>query len=424
MAVLLSAGPLLAYPDVLPANYRAGVVTVLVVVACAAAAVLLEPWRQWTSALWVFVLALVAGWATMDGHDPVTIRHFGGVGLGCLLLAVTAAWSRTEAALIQASFVFSLGALAAVAVGLAGTQVFPSKFVIGVDLVPETFYFWMPRLRLGLPGVADNPNINGYVNPNALGGTALLILPVCTALAGWALINKRWLLAVVPAAATLTAVAALTVTLSRTALLSTLLTALALGVWQRRTRRWVSRGLALIVILIVAQTIRAMASNTIDANWEIVVGSLVSRSSIWGSALEVLRAHPWLGTGINHFHTVVPSVENAGISYVAHAHNIFLQVALDVGVIGFVGYFWLIVALLMQASRTARGCGAPAWIAGGAGLSLVGVHLFGLADAIALGAKVGAFQWLSGGLILGAAALRAQTAVRPSSNRRPSDLSQ
>ena len=43
-------------------------------------------------------------------------------------------------------------------------------------------------------------------------------------------------------------------------------------------------------------------------------------------------------------------------------------------------------------------------MAGGAGLSLIAVHLFGLADAIALAAKVGAFQWLSGGLILGVAA--------------------
>jgi hypothetical protein len=36
-------------------------------------------------------------------------------------------------------------------------------------------------------------------------------------------------------------------------------------------------------------------------------------------------------------------------------------------------------------------------VAAGAGLSIVGIHFFGLADAVALGAKVGLFQWISPG---------------------------
>ena len=39
-------------------------------------------------------------------------------------------------------------------------------------------------------------------------------------------------------------------------------------------------------------------------------------------------------------------------------------------------------------------------MAAGAALSLVAVHLFGLTDAIALGAKVGLFQWLCAGILI------------------------
>ena len=88
---------------------------------------------------------------------------------------------------------------------------------------------------------------------------------------------------------------------------------------------------------------------------------------------------------------------------VAHVHNIFLQTALDLGLFGLMAYVGLLVMLLVRADQASRGPSAFAGrTAAGAGLSLVVVHVFGLGDAISLGAKVGVFQWLAAGLVLAA----------------------
>ena len=96
---------------------------------------------------------------------------------------------------------------------------------------------------------------------------------------------------------------------------------------------------------------------------------------------------------------------------IAHAHNILLQTALDIGLVGLAAYVGLLALLLVRADQAARGDNRfAARVAAGAGLSLIGVHLFGLGDAVSLGAKVGLFQWIAAGLVLGAAAVQARGA--------------
>ncbi len=401
VAALLAGGPLLAFPDAIPASARPAVVTIIVATAFGLVAVVAQRWSRTRWGLWIFLAAAMASWATMPSHDAVATRHFAGIGLGVLLMAVTTRWARTSERLVQSVVVFAVAALVLVGVGLAGTQVFPSKYVVGAEVVPQALYFWMPRLKLGMPGLSDN----GFVNPNALGGTALMALPVCVALAVWAWgVRRKWLFALGALGTTL-AVVALTVTLSRTAVLATLLTATVFGVWSRRGRRPVALALGIATLIVVAYALRLHATLSPDP-LAVVWSSLEARTSIWSSAIATLAHHPWLGVGINAFHDVVPSAANTGITYVAHAHNTFLQVALDIGLLGLTGYVWLLGTLLSSASRTARGSGVSAAAAAGAGLSLIGLHWFGMADAIALGAKVGALLWISAGLILAATHLR------------------
>ena len=80
-----------------------------------------------------------------------------------------------------------------------------------------------------------------------------------------------------------------------------------------------------------------------------------------------------------------------------------LATALDLGLIGLFAYLSLMGYLLLRADEAARGPNALASrVAAGAGLALIGIHFFGVGDAVSLGAKVGLFQWLASGLILAA----------------------
>jgi putative inorganic carbon (HCO3(-)) transporter len=146
------------------------------------------------------------------------------------------------------------------------------------------------------------------------------------------------------------------------------------------------------------------------------------RLEMWSHAARVLDASPWFGTGINQFRqfSLWTPEPHSSPFHPVHAHNTFLQVALDLGLPGLAAYLAVLVALLTLARRAAAGPDrVVARLAVGAALSLVAVHAFGLADAIALGAKVGAFQWASGGLIIAAFRLQAQPvdALPPAASR-------
>ena len=133
--------------------------------------------------------------------------------------------------------------------------------------------------------------------------------------------------------------------------------------------------------------------------------SALQRISIWRQGVDHLRESPWRGIGLNEFRYVYKSAGSA--ADIAHAHNIFLQIALDLGLVGLSFYVALIGTLLYRAERAARGPDLLARrIACGAGLALTAVHVFGLGDAISLGAKVGLFQWLGAGLVLAASRIQ------------------
>jgi len=85
---------------------------------------------------------------------------------------------------------------------------------------------------------------------------------------------------------------------------------------------------------------------------------------------------------------------------IAHAHNIFLQTALDVGLPGLVAYLVLLIVAGVVCWQCARqGHGLVRWMALGLAAGLVGLHVYGLADAVALGAKPGVAFWMALGLI-------------------------
>jgi putative inorganic carbon (HCO3(-)) transporter len=79
---------------------------------------------------------------------------------------------------------------------------------------------------------------------------------------------------------------------------------------------------------------------------------------------------------------------------------VFLQTALDVGLPGLIAYLALLLVATALCWRLYRHGGkVEASLAVGLWASLAATHLFGLTDAIALGAKVGVFLWWNLALI-------------------------
>lgn len=86
-----------------------------------------------------------------------------------------------------------------------------------------------------------------------------------------------------------------------------------------------------------------------DANF-----SVVERLAHWQAAINMWTDHPWLGVGPGNYATVyelyrLPRWQNA----LGHAHNVYLNVAAESGVLGLLGYLLLWAASIWQALRGA-----------------------------------------------------------------------
>jgi putative inorganic carbon (HCO3(-)) transporter len=85
---------------------------------------------------------------------------------------------------------------------------------------------------------------------------------------------------------------------------------------------------------------------------------------------------------------------------IAHAHNIFLQTALDLGLPGLCAYLALLGVALANCVHIAGGTSPVRRdVALALAANIAAVHLFGLTDAVPLGAKVGLLFWFTLGLL-------------------------
>jgi O-antigen ligase len=86
---------------------------------------------------------------------------------------------------------------------------------------------------------------------------------------------------------------------------------------------------------------------------EIAQGSLTGRTIIWTAGWEIFREHPFLGVGANAFRLMVSRVLAEPIrpdepDAAPPAHNTFLSVLVEQGIIGFTLFCALLVVLALS----------------------------------------------------------------------------
>jgi putative inorganic carbon (HCO3(-)) transporter len=140
---------------------------------------------------------------------------------------------------------------------------------------------------------------------------------------------------------------------------------------------------------------------------------VAGRFMIWQRAWYGILDAPLTGIGINAFHLLAqepyPRLPNFRPDPdITHAHNLFLQTGLDLGLPGLLAYSTLLVmagATLVRLWRnTQPGRPARLWVVGMAG-ALAAFLIFNLLDAVTLGARPAVANWFLLGLMLGAGVL-------------------
>lgn len=348
----------------------------------------------------------------------LSIPKLGGVALGLLAFRAVTLTGTTPSAVRALVGTYLAAGTTVVFVGLLSGPMWKGKM-----------WPWIYLADSPIPRILHLPGAEAGVNPNALAGTVLWVLPVLLGLllstrsvraqnAQQRPVFRQWALRLTLASGVIGLLSVMALCQSRTAWLSLLASLLIVASIRSQVMAWssalaiASLGLA-VALLGVPQVLEAVTRGSywvvslfVDADqarrWDLAVRAFQvyaddDRGTIWGFAWQALREHPFAGIGLGTFRRVAAAMDIAHVmpTEVPHAHNVFLQVALDLGVAGLLAY----VAALVLATRmtwvTLRQLDDRDLRAACLGLwaSLLAVHIFGLTDAIALGAKVGLFFW-------------------------------
>ncbi len=155
------------------------------------------------------------------------------------------------------------------------------------------------------------------------------------------------------------------------------------------------------------------------------LGTIAGRMELWQRALYMIRDFPYTGVGLNMYsltaNNLYPLLTTPPeeVLRLTHAHNVFLQVAVDVGLPGLVAYLGILISFgaAWRLSFARFEHSVLRAVAVGLLCSMVAYHVYGLFDCLTLGAKPSVVLWMMWGLMaallnMGATSLSVQTQTR------------
>jgi O-antigen ligase len=330
----------------------------------------------------------------------------GYLALGLALLFALLNWPPTQQ---RPWLIVAFVGIGGIGLALLGPMILPS--------LPQEFFLFSEELARSKP--ADLFNAGETINPNVLAGGLLLPIPLLTALAlRFDIAHRRWLppFLLLP---TLLILSTLLLAQSRGAYLALFVSFLLVI-----TIRWPWSGVIFLIGGIAAGSVLSMEGvvlllEAIGSDGSVT--SLSGRWEIWTRAGQAIVDFALTGIGFDSFALVIPAlypyVEIR--SLVPHAHNLFLQVGVDLGAPGLLFYCWLWGAALWSFITVLRNGGAlpiaeeatshhrrgrrrmlhrqaalrQALAAGGL-CATVAMFVHGMVDAVTWGTKLAFFSWL------------------------------
>ncbi len=229
-------------------------------------------------------------------------------------------------------------------VGLAGMAVFSVQFATTkIQIIPAAIYQQFELL------------VSDTIHPNVMGGNIVIILPIGIALLlfTWRHL-KGWQTALV-LTATLISTAMVILTQSRGALMG-LGAALLVIVLLRWRWGWIAiplagLGIALLIYQIGFDAVIDFISSSVS------IEGAEGRVDIWSRAIYMIQDFSFTGIGMGSYMDVADLLYPfflAAPGKIVHAHNLLLQVAVDLGIPGFIGWFSVYMGVCLAAWQLNR----------------------------------------------------------------------
>jgi putative inorganic carbon (HCO3(-)) transporter len=344
----------------------------------------------------LLVMLPISLWVTIDMR--ASVAKVNGILLGVIFFYAVINQIATRCDLAWAMFWLVIVCIAIALAGLIGTDWAQGK------IVSATFiYDQLPRFIQGIPR-----SIAGGFNRNGVGGTLTLTIPLLAAIASEKLkvkSQKSVHCLLLTGLALALSLITLALTQSRGGILGTTIGLLAVAIWRDRRFAWL---IILGGVGVLALIILGYANSLIDfvLRMDAKSGTLASRMEVWQRGVMMVRDFPLTGIGIGTYnavaHLMYPFFISAPDEIVAHAHNNFLEIAVDLGIPGFVAFIGLLVSWLVHVVRAYRvsNDGIVRAILAGIAFGMLAHQVFGLTDAFILGTKPGVLMWIYFALVV------------------------
>jgi putative inorganic carbon (HCO3(-)) transporter len=352
--------------------------------------------------------------------SPLPRRSLGAVWpllLGLILYWVIARWPWTETQLEWAWWGMLLLGTGLALVGFGGMSV-----------KPRALFPWMQRWLLGVASRLESlrQRLPDTFHPNVVAAALELLVPFGVAKVLQSLQDRHrrhWVPTLLAGVLTLTMLVILVLTQSRAAYMG-LAVALLVLVALSRTR-WLLIALPVLTGAVIGGGMLVGWSNLADAlvSRDPAYG-LEWRRGIWSAGIQMAGDFPFTGVGFGCFEPVMSLFYPLVSSHAAsHAHNLFLQVAIDLGLPGmvaFVAILGLVAHLGIRSYAESKRARQAPWLFLSAAClaSLAGLCVHGLFDAASWGNKGAFVPWMAMGLSV-ALYQRSGEVTKPTGNSDP-----
>lgn len=289
----------------------------------------------------------------------------------------------------------------------AGTGLY---YVTQTDFAAEPAKFTMVN-QIGLLLHRLTPQFGLHTpHPNLIAGILLLGLPFAVGECYNTARRKQWLALVPFGVVTLFLLFALFMTTSRgawfAALALVLLGGLVYGAMQMARRLGYSSnvGIAILLnlILLTALASAALAGAQLSHLFDSAIGTVgsVPRVELYTQVLQLIQDYFWTGAGLDTFSPMYSTyLLLIDVPFLAHTHNLFLQIWFEQGILGLVAFLWLLGAFYVWVLQRRRRMN---WIALAGIAAVTMMLLHGLVDVPLYFSRVIPLMFIPFGLTIAA----------------------
>jgi putative inorganic carbon (HCO3(-)) transporter len=239
-------------------------------------------------------------------------------------------WTDSNLRLRFLLIAISLAGIALGILGLFSVQWTTTK----IPFVPDLIYEYLPTL------------LSDIIHRNVMAGTLVILLPITIGLPLLAWKKFKLIENCVFISSTLIMTGVLILTQSRAGWMAFIA---SLGVVMLMGGKWTRflffLGISIGIILIFSIGIDPLVNAVIASN---TIGGIDGRIDTWSRALLMIRDFPFTGVGMGSFLAVADTLYPftiLGPGTVEHAHNLFFQIGIDLGLPGLIGWLAIVVVV-------------------------------------------------------------------------------